>query len=612
MQSLIHWIDRVGSSRSLRYVLVFLCVTLLALIYDLNGYKNLATQEAMDAAQVARNLATGQGYTTQFIRPFSIFLLQRAAGEAGGTNAAMAAAALLNGPVPDISNPPLYPVLLAGLMKVFPFPFTVELKKPFWSVVDPGSEVPGGRMFWRYAPDFWITIFNQVLLVLVVMMAFFWARRLFDPAVAWTSAFFLFGTELLWRFSVSGLPTMLLLLIFMSLVWCLTWLEDEISEPRRGRTGLILLGAVAGLLLGLGGLTSYAFAILVVPVVIWLIIYAREQAVPVILALLAALVLIMGPWLIRNYHLSGVPFGTATYKILEDTVVFPGHKLERSLHPDLQVYPTLLWKKLYVNAREVLEKNLPELGGSVWLSVFFVAGLLVGFRRPALRRLRHFLLFSFGALLIAQALGRSQLTADSPGINSENLLVLLLPLVVIYGVSMFFVLLDQIQFPAVELKIYSRGLHGLLVCLPLLSAVLLARTPPVVYPPCHPPVVQQAASWLKPDEWLMSDIPWAVAWYGNRPCVWLSLSATPRAGVANAHEDFFSMNELKTIHALYLTPLTVDGRFLTDWVRPAENSWGSFITQCLILKEVPDNFPLSAMPTGFLPEQLFLADTRRW
>ncbi len=610
MQKMIHLIDVVGASRLLRYVLVFLCVTLLALIYDLNGYKNQTTQEGMDAAQLARNLATGKGYTTQFIRPFSLFLLQRAAGSTEATS--NTAALLLNAPVPDITNPPLYPAVLAGLMKVVPFHFAVDLRKPFWSVVDVTAEVPGSRMFWRYQPDFMIAVFNQVLLVLVVMLAFGWARRLFDAPVAWTSAFFLFGTELLWKFSASGLPTMLLLLIFMGLVWCLTLLEEELSEPRWGQTGVPLLGAAAGLLLGLGGLTSYAFAVLLVPVLIWLLIYAGERTVPVCLAVVAGLLLVMGPWLIRNYHLSGVPFGTASYKILEGTAVFPGHRLERSLNPMVQVYPSLLWQKLFTNAREVVEKNLFDLGGGVWLTVFFVSGLMVGFRNPSLRRLRHFLLLSFGVLLVAQALGRTQLTADSPGINSENLLVLLLPLVVIFGVAMFFVLLDQIQFPAAELRIYSQGLLGLLVCLPLFSALLFGRTPPVVYPPYHPPVIQQASAWMKEDEWLMSDIPWAVAWYGQRPCVWLSLSTVPRAGVANAHEDFISFNELKPIHALYLTPLTVDGRFLTDWVRPAENSWGAFITQCLIVKEVPDNFPLHEMPTGFLPEQLFLADATRW
>src|SRR5438876_105607 len=55
VQKLIHLTGVVGDSRFLRYVLVILCVILLALVYDLNGYKNLATQEAMDSAQLARN-----------------------------------------------------------------------------------------------------------------------------------------------------------------------------------------------------------------------------------------------------------------------------------------------------------------------------------------------------------------------------------------------------------------------------------------------------------------------------------------------------------------------------------------------------------------------------
>lgn len=612
LQRVIHLIDAAGASRFLRYVLVFLCVTLLALVYDLNGYKNLANAEAMDAAQLGRNLATGKGYTTQFIRPFGLFLLQRAAAQNGGGTNRPAAAAILQRPVPDISNPPLYPAVLAGLMAVGPFDFSVNLRKPFWSVVDLSSSIPGERMFWRYEPDFLITVFNQLLFVLVVMLAFFWARRMFDATVAWFSAFFLFGSELLWRFSVSGLPTMLLLLIFMCLVWCLTLLESETSEPRWGRAGPLVLSAAAGLLLGLGGLTSYAFVALIAPVLIWLVIYVRTQAVAACLTVLVACALVLGPWLARNYHVSGTPFGTAGYQVLEGTVLFPGHRLARSLNPDLQIYPALLGRKLFANGRDLVEKHLFELGGNGWLSALFLAGLMVGFRRPALRRLRHFLLLSFGALLVAQALGRTQLTEDSPQINSENLLVLLLPFVVIYAVSMFFVLLDQIQFPAAELRIYAQGLFGVVVCLPLVSSVLFASTTPLAYPPYHPPVIQQTASWLKETELMMSDIPWAVAWYGNRPCVWLTLNTTPREGVANPHEDFSSVNELKTVNALYLTPLTLDGRFLSDWVRTSENSWGGFITRCLILKDVPDAFPLHEMPTGFLPEQLFLADSKRW
>ena len=43
---------------------------------------------------------------------------------------------------------------------------------------------------------------------------FFLARRLFDPSVAWLSTLLLIAAEIFWRFSVSGLSTIVLLLEF--------------------------------------------------------------------------------------------------------------------------------------------------------------------------------------------------------------------------------------------------------------------------------------------------------------------------------------------------------------------------------------------------------------
>ncbi|MFO1487337.1 MAG: hypothetical protein U1F65_02555 [Verrucomicrobiota bacterium] len=612
VQKLIHLTGVVGGSRVLRCLLVFLGMVLLALVYNVNGYRNFATQEAMDNAQLARNLASGKGYTTQFIRPFGLFLLQQTAERHGAGTNTPAAAEILKGPVPDVSNAPLYPLVLAGLMKTLPFDFDFNLRKSFWSVVNSESSIPGERMFWRYQPDFLIALFNQLLFVVMVALAFLWARRMFDATVAWISAIFLVGTELLWRFSVSGLPTMLLLVIFMGLVWCVTLLESEAAEPRWGRMGVLLLSVATGLMLGLGGLTSYGFAILILPVLIWVVVYLRAEAPPACLAILAACAVVMGPWLARNYHVSGSLFGTASYNLVAATPLFPGNHLDRSLNPDLQTFPVLIRQKFYQNAGDIIRKGLPQLGGNLWLTSLFAVGLMVGFRNPALRRLRHFLLLGLLAFLVFEALARTHLSEDSPQINSENFLVLLLPLVVIYAVSMFFVLLEQIQFPAVELRLYTQGFFCLLVCFPLAGSILFERVSPVVYPPYHPPVIAQTAGWMKADELMMSDIPWAVAWYGNRPAVWLSLTTTPRAGVADPHEDFFWFNRLKTVQALYLTPRTLDGRFLSDWARTSENTWGSFITRAVILKDVPDEFPLHEMPAGFLPEQIFLADSKRW
>ena len=112
---------------------------------------------------------------------------------------------------------------------------------------------------------------------------------------------------------------------------------------------------------------------------------------------------------------------------------------------------------------------------------------------------------------------------------------------------------------------------------------------------------------------MMSDIPWAVAWYGSRPCIWLTLDAVPDAENPTDLENFLALNkDFKPVNALYLTPLTLDRRLLSECIRSRENSWGKFVMRCLVMKEVPDNFPLHEMPVGFLPAQLFLADSKRW
>ena len=77
----------------------------------------------MDAAQLGRNIAMGSGYTTECIRPLSIFLIKGKNHVAGDKDPAR-----LNGNHPDISNPPVYPVVLAGLMKVLPFHYDTSLK----------------------------------------------------------------------------------------------------------------------------------------------------------------------------------------------------------------------------------------------------------------------------------------------------------------------------------------------------------------------------------------------------------------------------------------------------------------------------------------------------
>ena len=97
-----------------------------------------------------------------------------------------------------------------------------------------------------------------------------------------------------------------------------------------------------------------------------------------------------------------------------------------------------------------------------------------------------------GVFIVVQALGRTQLSAHSPEINSENLLVLLMPLVVDFRRRFFLTLLNQMNMPSPQSAIGHRRLGGRCVACRSLSTLLppenFARS---LIPPYYPPEIQQ-------------------------------------------------------------------------------------------------------------------------
>jgi 4-amino-4-deoxy-L-arabinose transferase-like glycosyltransferase len=607
MSGVQEWIYLLGEgagARALKFFLLLLAVVALAVIYDLRAYKCFSQPEAMDQAQLARNLAAGKDYTTQFIRPFGLYLLQNQVNkrvdealrtlpperknwtsEQQAKMAAISQPGQLTGPHPDITNPPAYPYLLATFMHLVPFHY----------------EIKGTGRFLQYQPELLIAILNQTLFFLVVWMTFCLARRLFDTGVAWLSAVALMVTELFWRFSISGLSTMLLLVFFLGIVWCLVWL-DQGAEEFWGLGKMLGLAALCGALLGLGTLTRYAFAWMTMPVLIFMGAFLGGRRMFLYLVTLMMFAAVVAPWLARNYQLSGALFGTASYVVHEGTAHFPATQLGRSLDPSFTHVDTYdIPAKLMTSLRTILANDLPKLGGS-WVSAFFLVGLLVPFKSQSLMRLRTFILIGLGLFAGVQALVRTPLSAETE-VSSENLLVLFAPLIFMFGVGLFYTVLDQARAAVWEARPLFLGGFILMAGAPLLTALLPPRTHPLAYPPYSPPLIQAVSRWMHPNEFMMSDIPWAVAWYGNRTCVWLPL---------NSQAEFTALHRQRPIQALYLTPQTLDNRFLSQWLQGENQGWGGFIAECLLRREVPTGFPLADAYLDLFPEQLFLTDRRRW
>ena len=598
VQHLIHELEVGRFSRWLQLLPLVLAIVGLAVLYDLSAYRGFNSVEAMDAAQVARHVAAGKGYTTDFIRPFSVFLIQKHtheihAGEIQISNAVDFAE--IESGHPDLANPPVYPTVLAGLMKLLPPDWKVETRKPFWS--------EGGR-FMRYQPEFHITLLNQMLLVVAVALTFLLTLQLFDAQAAWLTAVLTLGADLLWKFSVSGQSTLLLLVIFLGLGWCLMKIEELGRAEQPLVQKLFLLAITAGVLTGAGMMTRYAFGWVIVPVVIFLTLFGGVRRPGLAVAAFLAFGLAVMPWIIRNLAVSGTLFGTAGYSVIEGTFAFPGSRLMQSVNPDLTsaywVRPYL--SKFLVNIRNLLQDNLLRIGGS-WVAVLFFAGLLLGLRNLAARRIRYFTMMCLGVFLVAQALGKTQLSVITPEINSENLLVLLTPLVVIFGVAFFMTLLNQMKTPSPQVRLGVITLMVAVSCQTFVTNLLPPKTSPVAYPPYYPPEIQKIAGWMRPDELVMSDIPWAVAWYGDQKCVWTTV---------NSQYEFFLFNDyVKEVRGLYLTLNTLDQKLFTECLQGGVDSWGNFVLKTVAANQIPPQFPLKVAPYGLL-SGLYLTDRVRW
>ena len=560
IQDTIHKLEVAGGLRYVRIGLALLAVIGGSVWYNFRCFKNMASQEAMDTAQLARNIAQGKGYTTSFIRPFSMFLVRRH-NEQIGKPGRLGELAEIKSHHPDIANPPVYPLLLAAAMKVLPFKYAI----------------PDNAPFSRYQPDVLISILNQVVFLCLIVSMFFLARKLFDPPTAWLTAALMFGADIFWRFAFSGLSTMLLLLIFSGIVWCLVVLEERVRNQDFRIVPLIVLPFLAGLLCVVGALTRYSFLWLIVPITAFLLIFGglRWRWISSGVAVVAFLV-VVSPWIIRNYNVSGTPFGIPGYAIYNGTAVFPENLLERSMQPDFTApagapWLTLWTQKGFAGFRQLIREDLFTFCGG-FVTAFFLVGLLVVFPNPSASRVRYFMLAVLVLLMIVQAVGRTYLTNDAREINSENLLILVAPFVLLFGIHFFWLLLGQVYLPFRELRYVVIGLFCLLCCLQMLFNFLPPRPQPVVYPPYFPPTTQWAGSFVKEDELTMSDLPWAMAWYGRAQSIW----ATP------GYDAYFDLDSLyqKQIPVLYFTSVTMNGNYFSKWMATPD-AWGELFLRLI-------------------------------
>lgn len=595
VQELIHNLE-VGAGRKTFFVGVAVALLIaMAVLFDTFFYRNLTTNEGMEAAQLARNIAEGKGYVSGVMRPLAIRLLQNTEKPAD--------LRIKDVSIPDLQTPPVYPVLLSGWLKLLPWKYRI---------------IGDAATFRNYKPDLWITIFHQLFLLFSIFLVYRLGTRLFDTTAGGMSAALLAGTWLYWQMAFTGHGGLILVVFGLLLAHCLLSIEEHAAAETPSGRKVLLWAALAGACVAFGALTRYSFLWVIIPVFVYTCFIPAPNRLALPLVAVGTFLIIFTPWMVRNITLSGAPFGTASHAIYAGTETFPGDDIERALYPKFQSFDYHeVRRKFITNTREMLSTDLPKFGGN-WIALISLVGLLLPFRRPALNRLRWFAVGAVLILFFAQAGGRTQLTKDNPDVTVENLLSWMAPICMVFGVGFVISLVDQITFTHPAQRPLLLGVIAGVCCTPFLSSVL----PPypyisaIVYPPYFPPVLQRigrmsddglSTRWGK--EMVMSDIPAAITWYSR--CAAAPLSLNYKADSAEkVKDDFFELSDYRReVKALYMTQRSLKDipvKGVVDNGKDIQSKWDNFLAHLIIHRKVPEGFPLQGWADWYWPEQLYL------
>jgi len=536
-QDWIHWLEEGAGARWVRRGAVLLGLLGLSLVTVDKQFHGPAQEATLLQADVGRQLAAGRGFTTLVNYPQTAALM-RARRQVSLDRA---------GDYPELSQAPLYSLLIAAVLRALPAAWREAL---FASV----PVAPDG-----FGADYLLLGINLALLWLAAWQTFRLGRRLFDERVAWVSALALLLSVGVWERVVEVDGLALLMVLTLGAFQLLLAIEsvpgtgDAVpAAMNRGRGArLCALGAVGALLF----LAEYSAGLFLVVVAGYLLWRLRERSRWIALALLAAgFALPTAPWLGRNLALTGHPVGLAAQNLAlkaGDSQAEPAAVRTRlTTEP-----PALDLRKLGNKGLTGLQRNVRERlwsGGGYFLTAFFVAGWLYTFRRAATNRVR----WVFTTALLVLVAGQPFLNSG----ESQRLPVYyLLPLILIFGAGFFFVLVESTPALAASARLAAVGLL-VLQAAPLLHDVLQPRRGAHFhYPPYFPALFMRIHTVMEQHRWLegvgvMADVPAGVAWYG-RQRVW----AQP-----DRIKDFYAISADQPIGLLLLTPATLDRPFFAQ------------------------------------------------
>lgn len=466
----------------------------MALVHVFITFRGLSSAEGMEQAQMAREMSRGKSFQTKVIRPYAWALLEGA----GKDPSPMA--------MPDITQPPLQPLLWTPVFKLLHKHHAFE----------PGKE---GSI---YLLDRVVACFGVTGILLTLLWTYGAARKIFDDTVAGVVVLVLLVCEPLWELAVSGSPVTLLLPLTALGFRLLTAVITCAHQGSRHWLPLTTLSMVAALMVLTHWLAIWLVMGLVVAVALAL---PSKKASAIWVVVMPALALAAWGWWMQQR--CGDPLGGAKTLFQTHLLSLDAASLQRQFSVTMPpVQAGDLMRKLLLNWQTQFGEIFSHLGYGL-PALFFLVSLMHRFRRTETSAVR----LGLAAMSFFVALGMGFIGLPDRRLDDNQLYLVLVPALTIYGVAMLAVLWSRLQPTGSALwTAWGYAILAVMVsALPMLNNLpaqiklgltLRNRIYPH-WPPYVPDRVSLVRKLVEPNEMVFSDAPWFVAWYADTPAAWI-------------------------------------------------------------------------------------------
>ncbi len=497
----------------IRRILFFVVLIILTLGNLFTLFRGLNSPQAMDQAQIAREIARGNGFTTKFIRPVAY---QAAVEKQEGR-------AIPFEGFQDTYHSPLNPLLNAAVLKLIG--------------ADDAEQWRMGENEMVFPLDRVIATVSTLCFLMAIGVSYLLISRIFDAKIAGVTAILMLFCDTFWNYSLSGLPQMLMLLLFSCAIYFVYRAVEDASEGRIP----FMPAIIAGVFFTLLAMTHFLTVWIALGYIIFAAVAFRPRGI-VGISVLGILIVPAVFVILRNFGITGTPFGTAFLNLYNG--IGGGNEDYVMRSRDLESFPLLdqgFFSSIIRTTLVQTSSIIPFLGGIIVAPLFFIS-LLHPFKRPSIANFRWAMLLMFAV----SAFGLAIFGITSKSLDPNQTHLLFAPIMTAYGLAFVSILWSKL--PLVTSAPMMRNVHHMVIivlcALPLVLALPLKvrigmdkkdRGGIPHWPPYYAPALNLGLSkWLTDNQICFSDQPWAVAWYADRISVWLPPTREDFAEIENS------------------------------------------------------------------------------